>query len=107
MNGEVIILTSFVPNYMVEIAEGLESHKEFFDKLFYFLPANELNEPKETEKLNSETPEPTEKQTIPKSESGSKPKYHPIKIKPKNTRTRPGFEGTKFIKKKTHPVNTK
>ena len=85
---------------MVEIAE-LVQHKEFFDKLFYFLPANELNEAKEQSK--SKNPEPKEKQKTPESDSESKPKYQPVKIKPKITKTRPGFEGSKFIKKKPRP----
>ena len=89
---------------MVEIEE-LEQHKEFFDKLFYFLPANELNEPKELNKPKST--ESKEKQKTPETDSDSKPKYQPVKIKPKITKTRPGFEGAKFIRKKSRSNSSK
>lgn len=82
----------------------LISDKEYYEKIFFYLPANEASELESKEKFKKKANEKkvTDEEIEVKDEEKTKPipqmKYKP---KPKNNlHVRPGFEGTKIIKKK-------
>lgn len=84
----------------------LAADKDFFEKILLYLPANEANEheAKEKPKRASEEKNRTDDNEPPTDAARAKPQPQPqLKFKPKPKAAvpvRPGFEGTKVIKKK-------
>lgn len=79
----------------------MEEHRAFYENLISFLPQNESADvPKE--KVKEAKIEEQREIARPAPEPA---KEHPVKLRPKpeSNKIRPGFEGTKVVRKKRTP----